>query len=92
MALEFEIATWKPFRKALQKEEDLEAFDRLMDMCRNHAMAGGMACNPEIFPPMVMSIMLAQQRKMQELEYKLDEALWQKICLQTNTETKGKKP
>jgi len=51
MALEFEIEGWKPFRKALQSEEEREAFDWLMDMCRNNAMASSAACNPVIFEP-----------------------------------------
>ena len=84
MALEFEIERWKPFRKALQSEEEREAFDWLMDMCRNNAMASGAACNPVIFEPMVMSILLAQRKLLQELEYKLNEVLWQKICVQEN--------
>jgi hypothetical protein len=54
-----------------------------MDMCRNNAMASGATCNPIIFEPMVMSILLAQQ-KLQELEYNLNEVLWQKICAQEN--------
>ena len=45
-------------------------------------MASGNACNPVIFEPMVMSILLAQQQKLRELEYKLNEVLWQKICAQ----------
>jgi hypothetical protein len=84
MALEFEIEGWKPFRKALQTEKEREAFDMMMDMCRNHAMASGNACNPIIFEPMVMSILLAQQKLLQELEYKLNEVRWQKICAQEN--------
>jgi hypothetical protein len=46
MALEMEIERWKGFRKALNSEEEREAFDVLMDMCRNNAMASGAACNP----------------------------------------------
>src|SRR4030066_906284 len=84
MALEFEIERWKDFRKALQSEEEREAFDWLMDMCRNNAMASGAACNPVIFEPMVMSILLAQRKLLQELECKLNEMLWQKICVQEN--------
>jgi hypothetical protein len=49
MALEFEIERWKGFKKALTSEEDREAFDELMDMCRSNAMASGAACNPIIF-------------------------------------------
>src|SRR3990170_2863548 len=84
MALEFEIDGWKGFRKALQSEEEREAVDWLMDMCRNNAMASGAACNPVIFEPMVMSVLLAQRKLLQELEYKLNELLWQRICVQEN--------
>ena len=84
IALEFEIERWKGFRKALQSDEDREAFEELMDMCRSNAMASGAACNPIIFEPMVMSILLAQQKKLQEIEYKHNEVVWQKICAQEN--------
>jgi len=84
MALEFEIERWKSFRKALQSEEEREAFDWLMDLCRSNAMASGAACNPVIFEPMVMSILLAQRKLLRELEYKLNEVLWQEICVQEN--------
>ena len=91
MALEFEIDRWKPFRKALQSEEEREAFDMMIDMCRNNAMASGNACNPVIFEPMVMSILLAQQKMLTELEYKLNEVRWQKICVQEDEkETESK--
>jgi hypothetical protein len=71
MALEFEINTWRGFRKALTSDEDREAFDELMDMCRNNAMAAGNACDPIIFEPMVMSILLGQQKKFRKLEHNL---------------------
>jgi hypothetical protein len=35
------------------------------------AMASGAACNPIIFEPMVMSFLLAHQKKIIELEHKL---------------------
>ena len=88
IALEFEIDRWKSFRKALQSDEEREAFDALMDMCRNNGMASGVACNPIIFEPMAMSILLAQQKKMQELGNKLSEGFWQKI----STEKPSKSP
>ncbi len=72
MALEFEIAQWKGFRKALRTEEERQAFDELMDMCRNNAMASGNACNPVIFEPMVMSILLFHQKRLRDLEKKLN--------------------
>ena len=72
MALEFEIENWKDFRRALQTQEQRKAFDELMDMCRNNAMAAGCACNPIVFEPMVMSILLAQQKRIIKLEKELE--------------------
>jgi hypothetical protein len=80
MAQEDEIARWKLFLKALQSTEDQEAFEEMMDTCRNNAMASGAACNPIIFEPMVMSIALAQQKKLAELEFKLNDLIWQRVC------------
>ncbi len=72
IALEWEIQQWKGFRNALRREEEVEAFDVLMDMARNHASAGGCATNPVLFEPMVMSILLDQQRQIQGLRSKLE--------------------
>jgi hypothetical protein len=72
IALEDEICKWKDFRNALANEEEKTAFDDLMDMCRNLASAGSCACNPIIFEPMAMTIMLAQQKKILKLESKLN--------------------
>ena len=77
MALEGEINRWSGFAYALRKP-DREAFDELMDMCRTYASESSCATNPIVFEPMVMSIMLAQQKKLRELEYKLNELLWQR--------------
>ena len=78
MALEDEIDRWKSFRNALASEEDEAAFDDLMDMCRNNGMASGAACNPIIFEPMAMSILLAQQKKIRKLERMMRDLLSQK--------------
>ena len=67
IALESEINRWSGFVRAL-RQDDREAFDELMDMCRRFAMAAGNACNPILFEPMVMSILLAQQLKILQLE------------------------
>jgi hypothetical protein len=72
IALEDEIYKWKDFRNALANEEEKTAFDDLMDMCRNLASAGSCACNPIIFEPMAMTIMLAQQKKILKLESQLN--------------------
>jgi hypothetical protein len=90
MALEFEIQRWKSFRKALKSEEDVEAFDELIDMCRSHASAASNATNPIILEPMIMSILLAQQKKLRKLEYLLNDAIWQKICGYPQADIKNK--
>ena len=71
MALEFKIHRWKVFRNALPNEGERQAFDELMDMCRINAMAAGNACNPIVFEPMVMSILVGQQKKLRKLEHTL---------------------
>jgi hypothetical protein len=78
-------------QKSTAKQRRAGTFDMLMDMCRNNAMASGNACNPIIFEPMVISIPLAQKKLLMELEYKLNEVRWQKICDQENKkEAEGK--
>jgi len=71
IALEDEISRWKGFSKAL-RTEDREAFDALMDACRLFASAGSNATQPILFEPMVMSILLFQQKKLHRLEKALD--------------------
>ena len=88
MALEDEIARWKPFRNALQDDKSRDAFDWMMDMCRNNCMASGNACNPTIFEPMVMSILLAQQNRLDEFEHKLN-VLWKRICAEDKVAQEG---
>jgi hypothetical protein len=71
IALEDEISRWQGFSKALRKE-DREAFEALMDACRLFASAGSNATQPLLFEPMVMSILLSQQKKIHKLEKALD--------------------
>lgn len=73
MALEDEIRRWNGFEKAL-RTEDREAFEELMDACRNFASAGSNATQPILFEPMVISILLFQQKKLMRLEKKIDAA------------------
>ena len=70
MALEGEINRWSGFAYALRKP-DREAFDELIDMCRTFATESSNATNPIIFEPMVMSILLAQQKRIMQLEKEL---------------------
>ena len=71
MALESEISRWNGFARALRSEER-EAFEILMDACRNYASAAGNATRPILFEPMTMSIMLYQQMSLQKLQKELD--------------------
>jgi hypothetical protein len=71
MALEDEIRRWNGFAKAL-RTEDREAFEALMDACRSFASAGSNATQPILFEPMVISILLSQQRKLNTLEKEID--------------------
>jgi hypothetical protein len=71
IALESEIAKWQGFAKAL-RVEDREAFEAIMDACRNHASAASNATNPVLFEPMAMSILLHLQKHLSRLEKELD--------------------
>jgi hypothetical protein len=72
MALEEEISRWNGFARAL-RIEDRQAFDTLMDACRNYASAGSNATQPILFEPMVLSILLSQQKTILRLQKALDE-------------------
>ena len=71
IALDMEIQRWNGFAKAL-RNDDREAFEQLMDACRNYASAGSNATRPVMFEPMVMSILLYQQKKLIKLEKELN--------------------
>jgi hypothetical protein len=71
IALDIEIKSWNGFAKAL-RTDDREAFEQLTDACRNHASAGSNATRPEVFEPMVMSILLEQQKQLNRLQKELD--------------------
>jgi hypothetical protein len=77
LALDLESQKWKGFANAL-RSDDKEAFEQMMDACRNHASAGSNATRPTVFEPMVMSILLCQQEKLNKLEKELD-AIKQKL-------------
>ena len=71
LALEDEIRRWNGFAKAL-RSVDKEAFEELMDATRSFASAGSNATQPVIFEPMIMSMLLFQQEKLQKLEKAFD--------------------
>jgi hypothetical protein len=71
MALEDEIRRWDGFAKALRTEDKL-AFDALMDACRSFASAGSNATQPILFEPMIISMLLSQQKVIMQLQKRLD--------------------
>lgn len=75
MAIEDEMQTWKHFRDTLASEEERQTFDLMMDYCRSQSMAAQNACKPILFQPMVMSILLEQQKRIKTLQRKIDAIL-----------------
>jgi hypothetical protein len=75
MAIEDEMQTWKHFRNSLTSEEEKQAFDLMMDYCRLQSMAAQNACKPILFEPMMMSILLEQQKSIKTLQRKIDAML-----------------
>lgn len=70
MALESEISRWNGSVRALRKD-DREAFEEMMDLSRGYASEVGNADNPILFEPIVLSVLLAQQKRILTLEKKL---------------------
>jgi hypothetical protein len=70
--LEQEIQEWKKFRWALRKE-DQEVFDQLFEKARLHVEAGGNAARPWPFEIILISMLLEQEKEMDELRKKIDE-------------------
>ena len=70
-ALESEIEKWKGFRKAL-RAKDAEAFDKMMNACRNFASAGSMTTRPVLLEAMLMSILLHQEKTLTEIQERLE--------------------
>ncbi len=71
IALEQEISRWNGFARALRKD-DREAFEELMDAFRSHASECSNATQPIVFEPLVMSIILAQQERLRQIEKELN--------------------
>jgi len=67
MALDRELERWRGFARALRKE-DKKVFEQLIDICRNYASAGSNATRPVLFEPMVLSILLDQQKTLNRLK------------------------
>ena len=77
IALEGEINRWSGFARALRKP-DREAFDELMDACKSYASASSNSSSPIPFEPLIMSILLGHQKRIRQLECKLQNLPGQK--------------
>jgi hypothetical protein len=71
IAVETEIQRWNGFARAL-RSEDRAAFEAVKDACRSYASAGSNAVQPILFEPMVISILVSQQKTIMRLEKALD--------------------
>jgi hypothetical protein len=71
VALEHEVQRWSRFARAL-RQDDREVFDQLMDICRNYASAASCATRPVLFEAMAMTILLDQQKTINQLQKKAE--------------------
>ena len=71
MALENEIKRWDGFSKAL-RNDDREAFEQMMNACRNYASAASNATRPVLLEAMFMSILLAEQKALMEIKREVE--------------------
>lgn len=69
--MEEEIARWEGFRRAL-RGKDLEAFEKMMNACRSHASAGGMAARTVLSEAMFMCILLDIEKELMEIRESLE--------------------
>lgn len=64
--------SWGDFRRALRAEEKAH-FDRLFEHARAHADAAGYQNATDPVIPMLVSVLLAQEREVAELRERVDE-------------------
>lgn len=67
MALDREVQRWSGFSRALRKE-DRDVFEQLIDVCKNYASAGSNYTGPVLFEPMVLSVLIDQQKTLNMLK------------------------
>ena len=67
VALEREIKRWDGFARALRRD-DREAFEELMNEGRSYISEGSNAEQTTVFEPMAMSIILAHDKRIKQLE------------------------
>ncbi len=67
IALDREVQRWSGFSRVLRKEYR-DVFEQLTDVCRNYASAGSNYTGPVLFEPMVLSILIDQQKTLNRLK------------------------
>ena len=73
MYLEQEIAQWRPYRRALRRE-DQAVFDRLFGLAKRHMAEAANVSRPIPFDTLVISILLEQQKEIERLRERME--LW----------------
>jgi hypothetical protein len=63
---------WQPFRRALRHEDQVR-FDRLLAHARRHADAGGTLNHESPVVPLLVSVAIAQERRIDELEERIED-------------------
>ena len=67
-----EIASWRRYRRAL-RTEDQQALDELFAAARRHSAAGAYLARDAPFDVMLLSMMVEQQKQLQQLSRALTE-------------------
>ena len=83
VALDYEKQRWNGFTKALQ-QQDKEVFEQLINICKNYASAASNATRPVLFEAMAMTILLDQQKTINQLKKQLQEIRKKPINRSTN--------
>lgn len=63
---------WQPYRRALRRR-DQPHYDRLFEHARAHADAAGYLNHDEPFHPLLVSILLEQERRIHGLEQQFED-------------------
>ena len=66
IASEMEIWKWRPFRKALDKQ-DRKAFDEMLCIPRLYNVAGTMVCRPVLIHVILISIIFEHYKQLTKL-------------------------
>ena len=70
--LEQEMDQWRPFRRALRRE-DQRSFDRLFVFAKRHMAEAAYVARPVPFDALVMTILLEQQKEIERLRAEIGE-------------------